>query len=254
MRLIERLDDACHVEAVEAIASLCREIEEEIGEKPSIDEFCEFLAMAIWSTSADLFSDVNQQTVSGLKPVLSSRRKVVLRPGDVVAVPRPQGGFYFVVFLGDGFAGPGFGLLTGHSLVARLGHDKPVQAGFKYPVYSDIRPIMSGRWRIVGNDERLLSLFPGGLEVLFPQVNTLDSGNIGPFGSVRSPSGELRHLTRKRRLSWECYLQDSTSVCWMNVSKDSLRRSLDKDDQSAGRTEVATETPAATMRGTRFGP
>lgn len=196
MRLIDRLDDACHVEAVDAIARLCREIEEEIGEKPSIDEFCEFLAMAIWSSAAELFSDVNPVSVIGLKPVLRSRHKVVLKPGDVVAVPRAKGGFYLVAYLGKNWAGHGFGVLAGHSMVARLGGEARVEAGFKYPVYSEFGELITGRWRIIGNQERLLSLFPGGLEVLFRQVNTLDSGDIGPFGSVKSASGELRDLSK----------------------------------------------------------
>ncbi len=191
--LISSLNDSCFVHAVECLTTLCRMIEEESGVKPSLNDLCEILAVSLQACSGDLLSDVDVQAVEKLTPKVASHKKVSLKPGDVLAVPREKGGYYFVIYITSNRFGEAFGIFEGHRQVPHVpSRWEPVPA--KFPVYTGKTLVVSGRWRRIDHREDLLDLFPKSPEIYHSKSDNPSNDRIGFYGSAEAPTGELRGL------------------------------------------------------------
>src|SRR5690242_11586627 len=134
-RLISSLNDSCFVHAGECLRGLCQMIEKESGIKPSLNDLCEILAAALRCCSPDMLSDVDVQAVEKLTAEVAPHRKVSLKPGDVLAVPREKGGYYFIIYVTSNQFGHAFGMFGGYGPVPRLSATwEPVPVGV--PVYT----------------------------------------------------------------------------------------------------------------------
>lgn len=123
-----------------------------------------------------------------------NRKKVTLVPGDIVAIPRMMGGYYFIVHIASNQFGEAFGLLGGHSDVPELPSDwAPVP--IKYPTYSGNAFVANGRWKRVGHRDDLLGLFPKSPPIYHSKSDNILNDSIGKYGSAETASGELRDLT-----------------------------------------------------------
>lgn len=199
--LASRLDDTCFVEASACLTTLCRMIEEESGTKPSLRDLCEILVASLNCCNQDLLSDVDVAAVVELKPQVARHPKIRLKPGDILAVPRELGGFYFLVFITRNRFGDAFGILNLHSKTRRL-PKQPQLPIIKYPVYSGHHFVGTGRWRRIGCEEELLKQFPQNPELFHPKQLHESDDSIGPFGSGETSTGTgpdrtdvLRNLT-----------------------------------------------------------
>lgn len=193
MSILESLDDHFFSLATSLFAELCREIEAETGEKPTIAELCEILSWGIRSCSADLFKDVEPANVVGLKAEVKRRGKTPLRLGDLVAIPAPGGGCFRVVFLAKNTHGWAFGIFRGRYPL------RPPAASWRpeiltRPVYTDQRAVTDGRWRIIGNAPDLTALFPD-VPYYYAKRHHRHNDEIGPHGAVESLDGSYRQLT-----------------------------------------------------------
>lgn len=134
-----------------------------------------------------------------------AKRLTASKPGDVVAVPRHKGGFYFVLHLASNRFGEAFGLFQGHNEVPNVSSDwKPLPL-LTY-AYTGNYFIKSGRWIKVGQRDDLRRLFPPTPEIFHSKSDNLSNPAIGPYGSAETPEGELRHLT----------LQEATDIGMMS--------------------------------------
>ena len=196
MSLISELDDHCFVLATEAMVELCTEVENATGQKPTIDELCELLTWGLRGCSADILSDANPVNVLALQPKMKRRGKVVVQPGDIVAIPASGGLYYLVIFITKNTFGHAFGVFQGrHALKPPAADWKPDR--WRLPIYTGDRLIASGRWLVVANRKDLLQLFPGQPEAFYDKEFRKYDDRIGPFGSAESPSGTLRALTKE---------------------------------------------------------
>jgi hypothetical protein len=198
MSRLHSLDDNCFALATEMVTALSEEFEKEMAGKPTIEELCELLAHGIRGCSADILSNVNAQSITALNAVVDRRKKVIVAPGDVIAVPAKRGGFHFVVFITKNRFGWAFGLLQGWShapRVTRTWKAKPV----KHPIYSGIDSIVSGRWRIVENRTDLMPMFPSHPEIFYTSALAPEDADPKPgrYGCAISADGRGRRLTKR---------------------------------------------------------
>jgi hypothetical protein len=192
--LISSLNDSCFVHARESLRTLCQMIEEESGVKPSLNDLCEILAVSLRGCSGDLLSDVDVQAVEKLTPKVAPHKKVSLKPGDVLAVPREKGGYYFVIYIASNRFGEAFGIFEGHRQVPYVSSRwEPVPV--KYPVYTGKALVVSGRWRRIDHREDLLDSFPKSPEIYHSKSDHPSDDQIGPYGSGEKATEELRQLT-----------------------------------------------------------
>jgi len=192
--LISSLNDSCFVYARESLRTLCQMIEEESGIKPSLSDLCDLLAVSLQSCSDELLSDVDVQAVEKLTPKVAPHKKVSLKPGDLLAIPREKGGFYFVIYITSNRFGEAFGIFEGHWPVPHLPSSwTPVPANL--PVYTGKSLVVSGRWRRIDHREDLLDLFPKSPEIYHSKSDHPSDDQIGPYGSGETATEELRNLT-----------------------------------------------------------
>jgi hypothetical protein len=169
-------------------------IEEESGIKPSLSDLCGILAVSLQSCSGDLLSDVDVQAVEKLMPKVAPHKKVSLKPGDVLAIPREKGGYYFVIYIISNRFGEAFGIFGGHRQVPHVASRwEPVPV--RLPVYTGKSLVVSGRWRRIDHREDLLDLFPKSPEIYHSKSDNPSNDRIGPFGSGETSAEELRDLT-----------------------------------------------------------
>ncbi|MEV4640018.1 hypothetical protein AB0J80_21980 [Actinoplanes sp. NPDC049548] len=123
------------------------------------------------------------------------RAKARARIADILAVPTGDAGYHLVVLVCRNRFGAGFGVIGGrYPLRTPPGDLAPAATGIVR--YSDEEAIASGRWRIVGADERLLRRFPAEPEIYHrPQPPIPGVPRIGEFGAAETPAGRLRDLT-----------------------------------------------------------
>lgn len=191
--LVHELPDHVFEDAKRALMELSSAVEEEVGRKPTMEEFCGLLVEAI--ESGDLFSDVSPWSLAALKPVVRKVTKRLSR-GDLIAVPSKTSGFFVIVYLGDGKSGFGetFGVLKGK--LQRIGKAwKPVSTGRWFG--STLHAIREGRWRVIGHRPDVADLFPKEPHKYHAKKYHRDNSAIGEFGSAETPDGVLRSVTRE---------------------------------------------------------
>jgi hypothetical protein len=192
--LIGSLNDSCFVHAGNYLTALCEMVEEESGVKPTLDDLCELLAVSLRGCSSELLSDVDVLAVEELTPKIAPHKRIRLKPGDIVAVPRERGGVYFVIYITSNQFGDAFGIFEGHRQVPYLPAEwRP--SPIVYPVYSGREMVIRGRWRRIGHREDLLGLFPKSPEIFHSKSDNRSNDRIGRYGSGETITGELRDLT-----------------------------------------------------------
>lgn len=192
--LIGSLDDNCFNHAGECLKSLCRMIEEESGIKPSLNDLCEILAVSLRSCGGDLLCDVDALAVEKLTAKVAPHKKVHLKPGDVLAVPREQGCYYFILHIASNQFGEAFGIFEQHGPIPyRISRWEPIP--IEFPVYTGRALVVSGRWKRIGHREVLLNLFPKSPEIYHGKSDNPSNPRIGPYGSGETATEEFRDLS-----------------------------------------------------------
>src|SRR5687768_14772099 len=154
------LNDNCFTLATEAVVELCRAFEEELDDKPTIEELCELLYWGIRSSSPDILKDINVENLVELKPKVSRRKKVNPKPGDVISIPADKDHVFLVLYLGRFRRfGEALGALRG------LHKRKPPAARWQpeaiaRPFFAGLHALASGRWSIFAHRPDWLKLFP----------------------------------------------------------------------------------------------
>lgn len=191
--LVHELPDHVFEDSKRALTEMNSAIQEELGRKPTLEEFCSLLVEAM--DSMDLFSDVSPCSLAALKPVLRKVTKRLSR-GDLIAVPSKAGGFFVIVHLGfyEGPFGDIFGVLKGK--MQRIGKGwKPASTGRWFGL--TLHAIREGRWRVIGHQPEVADLFPKEPHTYHAKKYNKDNPAIGEFGSAETPDGVLRSITKE---------------------------------------------------------
>jgi hypothetical protein len=192
--VLNALDDHIWIEAVNTVVELGIELEHALGRKPTCDEYCFFMARALQGTHRDLFSDVSTASVIELKAVLSRVPRKIL-PGTLIGVPSGEGDAFAILYLTSNTFGDAFGILKGR--FRHLRTNSKFESSQRH-VYSSLRPLREGRWRLLGIRPDLISMFPSNPEIYHRKSGrNLENPSIGPFGSAETANGELRNLSRE---------------------------------------------------------
>lgn len=115
------------------------------------------------------------------------------RPGDLFAIPRDQGGYYFVVHVASNQFGEAFGILAGHYEAPMLPNGW-IAVPIRHAVYTGKALVANGRWKCFANRQDVLRLFPQTPEIFHAKSDNQTDPCIGPFGSGEKPSGQLREI------------------------------------------------------------
>jgi len=123
-------------------------------------------------------------------------KKISAKVGDIVAIPAKNGEYFIAVILVKNPFGVAYGFFKRTSGIKPISIDlhPPVEP---HPIYSGDPSMAHGRWKIIGHDERLLSLFPADPEIYHYQHKDKPNPDIGPYGSGETASGKLRPLTKE---------------------------------------------------------
>lgn len=157
------------------------------GERPSIAEFCDILAQAISRCPVDSISDVPESGVIQLTAELSKPSRAKPRIGDIVAIPSPSSLPYVASVVARNRFGTAYGFFKDPAQPKRLSSQHHPDV-LRHPIYSTEIAIASGRWKIVGHDEQLLSLFPADPEIF----HRAGKPQTGTFGAAETASGAMR--------------------------------------------------------------
>ncbi|MCC6133128.1 MAG: hypothetical protein IT186_24625 [Acidobacteria bacterium] len=191
MNVLDGLDDAVFAESTDFLAGLASRLESSLGRKPTIAEFLELLAASLQLMNGDLFEDVSPNAVRALLPQLEKRPRKTA-PGMLLAVPLNTR-WRFVLYLGSNRFGDALGILGGSGRTPTNVPEVLVPHG--KPVYSSLREVRSGRWRVTACRPDLMSLFPSMPEIYHAKTGlNLENTRIGEFGSAESPDGRLRQI------------------------------------------------------------
>jgi hypothetical protein len=198
---VSDLNDAAFVVAGDLVADLADGFKRETERAPTLNELCDLLVSAAQRCDAGLLADINPADIAGVKAEVNKKRKIKAEVGDIVAIPLDDGEYAIAVILAKNTFGVAYGFFEGASKIPRpfsVNSHPPVAP---HPVYSTDALVANGRWKIVGHDAALLSLFPSEPEIYLRQQvipGMPDYGkNIGPYGSGQTASGRTRDLTKE---------------------------------------------------------
>lgn len=192
---VDELNDAAFSAASDTVASVARAVGAAEGNAPTLERLLEVIAASLRDASNSLTSD-DASALAILKPELLRRGKVTLRPGDIVAIPAPDGAFFTAVVLDRNAFGTAYGLFEGAGPIRRVSAESHPST-LPFPVYTGDESLANGSWRIVGHDDELRKLFPAEPEI-YHRAQVISGGpKIGKFGSAESASGRMRDLTKE---------------------------------------------------------
>jgi len=190
------LNDNVFVIATEFISNLANVIKTDTGRAPTLDELCEVLVEGLHQCDNNLLVAIIPVHIAGVKAKLRKQRKIISKAGDILAIPAKNGECFIGCVLAKNRFGTAYGFFEGTS------QPRPISASShppakRHPIYSSDEFIDSGRWKIIGHDEDLLSLFPAEPEIYHREQLISDGPEIDPYGVGETASGQLRQLTKE---------------------------------------------------------
>ena len=191
---VGELNDSAFVTANDFLSELTGAIRADTGQPPTLDALCAVLVEGLQRCDEHMLVGVSPAQIVGIRTETGKARKIVTKVGDVVAIPAKNGEYFIASVLAKNRFGTAYGLFDGTSRlkpVSASSHPRPK----RHPMYSGDRLVASGRWKIIGHDEGLLSLFPAEPEIYHREQVIPGGAEIGPYGSGETAEGRLRHLT-----------------------------------------------------------
>jgi hypothetical protein len=194
------LNDATFVVASDFLRELTNIIKNRTGQPPTLDDLCRLLVEGLHQCDDDLLVDISPMDIVGIKAEVRKQGKISVKVGDIVAIPAKNGEYFIAIILAKNVFGLAYGLFEGTSNLRPVSiHSHPPVR--RHPIYSGAEFIANGRWKIIGHDEELQSLFPAEPEIYhrkqaIPGAPELEA-MIGPYGSGETASGRLRDLTKE---------------------------------------------------------
>jgi hypothetical protein len=190
------LNDAAFVAASDLLSRLTGAFKDAAGRLPKLSEFGDLIVDGLHRGDARLLCDVPPTEIAGVKAEVRKHKKINARVGDIVAIPAQNGEFFLAVRLTHNAFGTAFGLFDGTSRPRPISKRSHPSVN-PNPIYSGDDLIEKGRWRIIGHDENLLSLYPLDPEIYHYQHEDKPNPLLGPYGSGETAAGTLRALPKE---------------------------------------------------------
>ena len=187
------MNDNTFVIASDFVVQLTDAFKEEEKRPPALAEFCRLLQAGF-----ERAEGVVEKPPLPLKIKAEVRKKktIACKVGDLVAIPAQNREFFMALVLAKNQFGVALGFFQGTSIIRSISiHSHPPIE--PHPIYTGEEFIETGRWRIIGHDDALLSLFPAEPEIYHYQYQDKPRPGIGPYGSGETISGRLRPLTKE---------------------------------------------------------
>ncbi|MFF6984292.1 hypothetical protein ACFZAV_43020 [Streptomyces sp. NPDC008343] len=184
--LVGELGDSIFADAASFMAAMAEGVH---GHPLSPSELASSLAVTIGSSNIPL-EDVAGDEITELTTHAS---KKISKPkiGDVLAVPASAGEYYLAAVVARNRFGTALGFLRGRFRVPRPVSEERI-AVYRFPIYTDDRLVATGQWKVVGHDEKLLSLFPAEPEIYHSPDLQWPGVDLGEFGAAEKATGEIR--------------------------------------------------------------
>jgi hypothetical protein len=191
---VPELNDSVFVLASDLIVELAAAFKDKSKRRPTLSELLDLLARALSNVSR--ITGTSPDQIVKIRGVVRKTKKIPVSLGDIIAIPAPNRGNFIAVVLAKNRFGIAYGFFEGaHRMKPYSVNSHPrVEPN---PVYSGDEFIQSGRWKIIGHDETLLSLFPSEPEIYHYQHTKDPDPLIGPHGSGETAAGRLRPLTKE---------------------------------------------------------
>jgi hypothetical protein len=192
---VQDLNDSVFVIASGFLSRLFSAIKADSGLPPSRSDLCDLFTKAL-QVDSQLVADLSSRNIVGLEAEVRKSGKVVPKVGDVIAIPAKDGQFFVAVILDKNVFGTAYGFFEGTAglrPVSVLLQGTPK----RHAIYTGDQLVASGRWKIIGHDEKLLTLFPREHEIYHYPQSVPGNPQVGPYGSGETPSGRLRNLTKE---------------------------------------------------------
>jgi hypothetical protein len=188
------LNDSIFVDGADLLVELSDAFAEDEGRAPTLAEICRLLERALQGVDSTLIT--HPPTGVKIGAMVSRKQRAPGKVGDIVAIPAKDGRNFIAVIVARNRFGIALGLFKGTNDAGPISihSHAPVE---KYPVYTGKEFIESGRWKIVGHDDELLSLFPAEPEIYHYQLKDQPKPGIGPYGSGETAEGRLRDLSKE---------------------------------------------------------
>jgi len=196
---VSDLNDATFVVAGDFLVELTNAIKQETGQLPTLDALCKSIIEVLHRCDENLLADISPAHITGVKAEVKKQQKIASKIGDIVAIPAKNGEDFIAIILAKNKYGVAYGFFEGTSKLKPVSiHAHPPVR--RYPIYSSDEFTQNGRWKIIGHDEELRSLFPADPETYFRKQVIPGAekygGKIGPYGSGKTATGALRDLTQ----------------------------------------------------------
>ena len=190
------LNDAAYVVASDLVGDVSTAVEEQTGEPPTLRRFCEIIVGGLRLCDEGLLSDVRPSDIVAVKADVKKQKRSSAKVGDIIAVPAKNGEHFIGVVLDKNKFGVAYGFFRGTSRIKPVGARSHPPAD-RHPVYSSDLHMAGGRWKVIGHDEGLLSLFPSEPELYYRKYPDDNNPAIGPYGAAENAAGRIRHVSKE---------------------------------------------------------
>ncbi|MGN6371236.1 MAG: hypothetical protein ACTHN5_23520 [Phycisphaerae bacterium] len=187
------ISDNAIANAAHNFRELCTLLEEDLGRRPTLDELFELLLWGLRESGSDLLSDVDPGRIKEISYRLRPARIQRVNPGDIVAVPAPNGKYYFGVFITKNRFGHAFGFYRGVWSLRDFKKTKNMRP-CGHPIYTGLHALWDGTWQLVGHSPDCLKDFDLDPEIYHAKRHHKDNDAIGEFGAGERANNDLRQL------------------------------------------------------------
>jgi hypothetical protein len=172
------LSDAVFTKAADLLSNLASELSHDRS-PAKLADILHTVSTALLTLRPGAVADVMPRTrISALGDNPARPRGQI---GDVIAIPAPDRGYYLSVILVRNRFGTAFGMFR--KRYDRVSFPELTDEVLPYPLYSDERQILSGKWSVVGSRKRLAGRFPS------------DPVIYHPVQLAETADGEMRDVT-----------------------------------------------------------
>lgn len=190
---VAELNDATFVDASSFLAFIGERVSAAQGHAAPPDDLAVTILGVIQHEDV-VFDDVRGTDISSL---VATAQKPAAKPklGDVVAIPVGNSGYRMAVVIARNRFGTAIGLLgpaTAHPHLSKASLETAVR---KF-VYTDDQLFAKRVWLIVGNDDKLLSLFPSDPEIYHGPDPIFPNAQLGEFGAAETAAGVMRQIAK----------------------------------------------------------
>lgn len=182
---VGELNDDCFSRSADYVANIAKS-------GVSLQAMLDHVVAELKEGKKNVFDGATNGEVQQAHAILSEKKRPRIKRGDVISIPLDMQSFAIGIMTDKTPFGIALWIYS-----KRFEHLAPAdlkQIGIlPVPEFTENSALDKGRWKILFNDESLLSVLPGKIE----RFHRPEQENTKPFGVAETPEGELRKLTKE---------------------------------------------------------